>query len=179
MPTAKTYSPLQQATGTLAVQGIFSNPLAGGDETALVARTPNGVGYIIPAASGGAPGKAVLYLARSMVARNATLPPLRAESYDSLGNPVYAYQTWLKDWLDVDSAAAPSCSYTPPVVGACWRCSCSGSWYPTREVNALVGASNALSGTVSVGTQGIQANNTPFGAQNAAWGANVARSFNQ
>ena len=114
-----------------------------------------------------------------MASRSTALPSLRSESYDSSGNSVYAYETWKQDWLDVDTSAFPNCSYTPPAVGACWRCNCSGNWYPTREVNALVGASNALSGTVRVGTQGIQANNTPFGAQNAAWGANVARSFNQ
>jgi hypothetical protein len=177
-PTATTYSPQRQATGALQVQGIFSNPQRAGDETSAATPTVD-AGYVIPGASGGAPGKSVLYLARPMAARNAALPSLRSESYDSAGNPVYAYQTWKQDWLDVDSAAVPSCSYTPPITGACWQCNCSGTWYPRREVNALVSATNSLNGTLSVGTKGLQPSSTPFGIQNAAWSASVTRSFSQ
>ena len=178
VPRATTYSPQQQATGALQVQGIFSNPQPAGDETSSAPPTVD-AGYVISGASGGGPGKAVLYLARPMATRNAALPSLRSESYDSSGNPVYAYQTWKQDWLDVDLAAAPGCSYTPPVAGACWRCSCSGNWYPKRGVNALVSATNSLNGTLSVGTKGLQPSSTPFGIQNAAWSASVTRSFSQ
>ena len=177
-PAAKTYSPQQQATGALQLQGVFSNPQPAGGETSSATPTAD-AGYIIPGASGGAPGKAVLYLARPMAARSTALPSLRSESYDLAGNPVYAYQTWKQDWLDMDLSAAPNCSYTPPVAGTCWRCTCSGSWYPRRAVNALLSATNTLNGSVSVGTRGLQPSNTPFGTQNPAWSASVTRSFTQ
>jgi hypothetical protein len=158
---------------------VLLNPGIRGNEPAgnAAARTSDN-GFILPAAAGGVPGRAVLYAARPAAVGHADPLVARVESYDPatlIDQP--RYQRWIGDWLD-PSEVSCSCVFDP--ASGQTSCNTPGLFMATRGVHVLHGSTSTIAGTLSISTGGLQPSGTiGFGQSTVVLNANLARSFNQ
>jgi len=155
------------------------NPGIRGNEPAanLAARTTDN-GFIIPAAAGGAPGRAVLYAVRPAAVAHVDPLVARVESYDPFTLvDQRRYQRWIGDWLDPGGLSC-LCVFDP--ASGQTLCNTGGVFVAARGVHVLQGSTTTISGAVNLSTGGLQPDGAiGFGQPTLVLTADLRRSFNQ